>query len=81
MYYARGLVLEEMLRSEKSSAQISTFEYLHEEEVKTLKERSIASLIELHPPFFRKVVEFENWKEAEQYLEKYREVVLRFWEK
>jgi hypothetical protein len=81
MYYTRGLVLEQMLRSEKNSAEISTFEILHEDEVKRLKDRSIAALVDLHPPFFQKMIEFENWEEANTYIQKYEKVILSFWEK
>ena len=81
MYYARGVVLEHMLRTEKNSAEISTFEMRHEEEIKMLKDRSVDILIDLHPPFFNRLIEFENWEEASNYLEKYRTVVLKFWEK
>ena len=81
MYYTRGLVLEQMLRSEKNSATISTFEILHEEEVSRLKDRSVSALIELHPPFFQKMIEFKNWDEANNYIQKYEEVILKFWEK
>ncbi len=81
MYYARGIVLEHMLRNNKSSAEISTFELLHEKEVQTLKDNSIKSLIALHPQFFQPMIEFETWNEASEYLNKYRETVLSFWEK
>lgn len=81
MYYARGIVLEQMLLTNKTSAQISTFELLHEEEVRALKDKSIESLKALHPQFFQPMIEFENWQEADEYLEKYKEVVFRFWEK
>ncbi len=81
MYYARGIVLEQMLRNDKTSAEISTFELLHEKEVQTLKDNSLESLLALHPQFFQPMIEFGNWNEATEYLDKYKEVVLRFWEK
>ena len=81
MHYSRGIALEHMLRAEKTSAEISAFEFIHEEEIRFLKERSIESLRALHPEFFQRMVDFENWKEANDYLEKYQEVVLKFWEK
>jgi len=81
MSFARGIVLEHMLRTEKSSAVISMFELRHEEEVKNLKKRSVDLLLDLHPEFFQRMVDFENWEEATQYLDAHKDVVFKFWEK
>jgi len=81
MSFARGIVLEHMLRTEKSSAVISMFELRHEEEVRNLKKRSVDLLLDLHPEFFQRMVDFENWEEAAQYLDAHKDVVFKFWEK
>ncbi len=81
MSFARGIVLEHMLRTEKGSAAISTFEIRHEEEVAKLKTRSIDLLIDLHPEFFQRMMEFENWEEASQYADTHKDIIFKFWEK
>ncbi|HHZ95978.1 MAG TPA: hypothetical protein EYN67_10595 [Flavobacteriales bacterium] len=81
MSFARGIVLEHMLRTEKSSAVISMFELRHEEEVRNLKKRSVDLLLDLHPEFFQRMVDFENWEEAAQYVDVHKDVVFKFWEK
>jgi len=81
MAHARGVALEQMLRGNKSASHISAFEYRYDADVRQLKERSIDVLRELHPPFFQKMIEFENWTGASEYLDDHREVAFKFWEK
>ena len=81
MEFARGTVLEHMLKAEKGSAAISAFELKHEEETALLRDRSIKLLIDIHPPFFKKMMEFENWKEASTYVDTHRDIIFKFWEK
>ena len=81
MSFARGIVLEHMLRTEKGSAAISMFEIRHEEEVTKLKTRSIDLLIDLHPEFFQRMMDFDNWEEASQYADTHKDIIFKFWEK
>jgi len=81
MSFTRGIVLEHMLRTEKGSAAISTFEIRHEEDVTKLKTRSIDLLVDLHPEFFQRMMEFKNWEEASQYVDTHKDVIFKFWEK
>ncbi len=80
MAYARGIVLENMLKAEKNSVAISTFELRHEQDVRTLKDRSINLLIDIHPPFFKRMMEFKTWEEASNYIDTHKDVVFKFWE-
>jgi len=81
MAHGRGIALEQMLRTDKSASHISAFEYRYDEDVRQFKERSIDILRELHPDFFRKMIEFENWSEASKYLDGHRDIAFKFWEK
>ena len=81
MSFARGIVLEHMLRTEKGSTAISMFEIRHEEEVVKLKTRSIDLWIDLHPEFFQRMMEFENWEGASQYVDTHKDIIFKFWEK
>jgi hypothetical protein len=80
MHYARGIVLENMLRADKSSSAISLFELQHEQNVKILTERSIDLLVDIHPPFFQRMMEFKTWEEASSYIDTHKDVVFKFWE-
>ena len=79
--FSRGIVLENMLRTGKGSAEISMFEMRHEEDIEHLKTRSIDLLRNIHPEFFQKMMEFETWGEASEYADKHRDIIFKFWEK
>ena len=81
MSFARGIVLEHMLRAEKGSAAISMFEMRHSEEVANLQKRSVDFLVDLHPQIFQKMLDFENWEGASRYAEVHKDIILKFWEK
>ena len=78
--YVREIMLEQMLKSGKSSTQISTFEFRFEQDAQTLKRRAISTLLACHPSFFRKQLEFDDWKGAMEYLQKNKSTALKFWE-
>ena len=81
LVYAREIMREHMLRSEKTSAEISTFEYRFEQDVSHLRTRSVEMLHLLHPEPFRRMIEFEDWSGAMEYLSQHRAATLKFWEK
>jgi len=81
MSFARGIVLEHMLRTEKGSAEISMFEMRHSQEVANLQKRSVDLLVDLHPEVFQKMLDFENWEGASRYADTHKDIILKFWEK
>jgi len=78
--YARELMLEHMIKAEKNSIQISSFEIRFDKDVQMFKSRSIAALIAIHPTFFRTIIEFDDWPSSMEYLLSKKEVALAFWE-
>ena len=78
--YTKALTIQQMKECDKSKEQIRKFEYRHDEDVVLFKDRSVAVLLEYHPPFFRSMVEFEDWPSAMRYLMANREAALKFWE-
>jgi len=78
--YAREMVLEHMVRTERKSTQISFFEMQHDENIEMFKQRAIDILIYSHPTFFRTMVEFDDWRTAMKYLADNKEAALKFWE-
>ena len=79
--YSREMVLEQLIKAQKTSVQISSFEMRYEEDVRLFKNRAIDILLYSHPPFFRSMIEFDDWKSAMAYLEENRDSALRFWER
>jgi len=49
-----------------------------EEKVSQFKESSILALIAAHPQFLHRVIEFEDWNTAMNYLEENREIAMLF---
>jgi hypothetical protein len=79
--YAREIMLEHMLKSNKNSTQISSFEIRFDEESRALKKRSIEVLQACHPDFFHPMMQFEDWPTAMEYLLQNQKSVFLFWEK
>ena len=96
LLHSREIMLEHLLKSEKSGTYISSFEVRFNEEVNLLKERSVKALIECHPQFFRHMVntlvvsiprsyvniaKYDDWDSAMKYLKENKQVALQFWNK
>lgn len=81
MSYAREVSLEYLAKSQKSGFEIYTFEQGFEEDLKTLKDRSVSVLVYNHPGLFRQMMDFDNWEGAMDYLSMNKEAVFAFWEK
>ena len=81
MAYAREVVLENMIRTEKNSNQISIFELSFNEDVERMKKRSVKLLKAYHPSFFESMLAFDDWDTAMQYLSTHREDAFKFWER
>ena len=79
--YAREIMLEHMIRTEKQMPEISSFEIRFEEDVQLLKKRSISNFLAVHPNFFRTMIKFDNWDEAMQFLMEHKEAAIQFWER
>ena len=78
--YTKALATQQMKEADKSREQIRKFEFRHDEDVTLFKTRAVAVLLEYPPPFFRSMVEFEDWPSAMRYLMANREAALKFWE-
>lgn len=51
-----------------------------DEEIEYLKTRSIDYLLKLHPPFYRDALSFADWESAMSYIDKNKEVIVKFWQ-
>ena len=73
-------MLENMIKTEKNSAEISAFQLQFDGEVSHLKKTSIDVMIALHPEFFKQMIEFDDWDSAMEYADQYREQIFKFWD-
>lgn len=76
---SRELMLEYLLKTEKSSNTITSFTLGFDKDVRQIKENSIKVLIDAHPNFFREYIDFSDWESSMEYLNKHQEIALEFW--
>ena len=50
-----------------------------ESEIKTLKDNSIAYLLEIHPRYYRDPLKFNDWASSMVYLNENKDDVFKFW--
>ena len=50
-----------------------------ESEIKTLKDNSIAYLLEIHPRYYRDALKFDDWASSMVYLNENKDDVFKFW--
>jgi len=77
-YYAKVYRMQQMVESGETDHNIAAFSYLMEEEVSHYKKKSIKTLIEYHPEFFKQVIEFEDWNSAMTFLETHKDLAAQF---
>lgn len=81
MTYARELVLESLIKTERNATQISIFEKKYDDDIKHFKTKAINTLIYAHPPFYLNMLEFDDWDTAMTYLQTNKKTALAFWER
>jgi hypothetical protein len=79
--YSHQTTRKRMLEESAPRTQINSFRDRFDDDITTFKTRSIDVFRELHPPFFRTMIEFEEWNPAMQHLAKHKEAALVFWER
>ena len=74
--YAKTLYLKDLKERDTSERNIEIYKNNLNIEIETFKKQSIASLLELHPQFFKEVVPYHDWDSAMKYLESNKNVIL-----
>jgi hypothetical protein len=77
-YYAKVYRMQKMVESGETDHNITAFSYLMEEEISHYKRKSIKTLIEYHPDFFKQMIEFEDWNSAMAFLEAHKDLATQF---
>ena len=86
IYLSSVIKAIETLYTARAQTKMSAQETLVTEEefnnqIKTLKDNSIAYLLQLHPKFYRDVLKFHDWDSSMLYLNKNKETVFKLWDK
>ena len=77
-YYAKVYRMEKMVEAGETDHNITAFSYRMEEEMGYYKQKAVKSLVDLHPDFFKQLLEFDDWKSAMQFLEANQDVMAAF---
>jgi hypothetical protein len=62
-----------------NNTELSKPEIDFENEIKTLKDNSIAYLLQMHPKYYREALKFEDWASSMVYLNENKDAVFKFW--
>ncbi len=79
--YSKEIMHEHMLKADKKSLEISSFQYRFENEERLLKKRSIEVVKSYYSGLFKEMIEFEDWDGAMKFLMENKRGALDFWRK
>lgn len=75
-YYSHTARLRYMRESNESEKNIKDVRRSFNAEIGDYKEKAISEMLDLHPPFYSPIVDFDDWKSAMKYLEDNKEYML-----
>jgi hypothetical protein len=77
--YARSIRVFEMQETGVSERNVQAFNLNFDDEVKRYKDKAIRQIVDIHPSFYKDIVDFEDWESAMKYLnEEGTEYIKRF---
>ena len=70
-----------MRENQESEKNIKDVRRSFNVEISTYKEKAIKEMLELHPNFYRPIIDFDNWNSGMKYLEENKQFVLNLLKK
>jgi len=80
-YYSHTSRLRQMRENEESEKNIKDVRRSFNVEISSYKERAIKEMLDLHPNFYRPIIDFDNWNSAMKYLEENKQFILNLLKK
>ena len=80
-YYSHTSRLRQMRENQESEKNIKDVRRSFNVEISTYKEKAIKEMLELHPNFYRQIIDFDNWNSGMKYLEENKQFVLNLLKK
>lgn len=62
----------------ESEHNLEVLKNTHNNEVESFKKRTIQFIIEAHPEFFRKIIEFDDWESSMKFLDQHEDLTKIF---
>lgn len=78
---AKEAARKEYIESDADKNSRISLENRVDSEIKTLKDNSIAYLLQAHPRFYREALKFDSWQSSMVYLKENKDAVFKFWNK
>jgi len=76
-YYSHTSRLRHMREHDESDKNIKDVRRSFNMEIANYKEKAIQEILELHPNFYKPLIDFDNWKSAMKYLEDNSQFVVK----
>jgi hypothetical protein len=80
-YYSHTARLRRMRENEESENNIKDVRRSFNVEISSYKERAIKEMLDLHPNFYRPIIDFDNWNSGMKYLDENKQFVLNLLKK
>jgi len=79
--YSKIYRAEKMRASNESSHNIRSFILRHEDEVARYQHKTVKEIVNSHPDFFKRLVDFDDWKSGMAHLNENKEIMMAFFSK
>ena len=80
-YHSHTGRLRKMRENEESEQNIKDIRRSFNIEISSYKEKAIKEMLDLHPNFYKPIVDFDNWNSGMKYLEENKQLVLNLLKK
>jgi len=68
MEYAKATRINEMRKKEETDKNIKAYQLNFDTEIKLYKDKAIREIINMHPKFYRELLEYDDWESAMRFL-------------
>ena len=66
--YTKAMRLNELRLKEESERNVKAYQLNFDAEIKLYKDKSIREIINMHPKFYRDLIEYDDWDSAMRFL-------------
>ena len=66
--YTKAMRLNELRLREESERNVKAYQLNFDAEIKLYKDKSIREVINMHPKFYRDLIEYDDWDSAMRFL-------------
>ena len=66
--YTKAMRLNELRLREESERNVKAYQLNFDAEIKLYKDKSVREIINMHPKFYRDLVEYDDWESAMRFL-------------